>query len=66
MNRSPSTTAATLRMTDAQLGMAWFNALTEIERGFWLHKADTAVPADAWAFFKLSTSERAPCAAASS
>ncbi len=30
-------------------GMAWWNALTEGERANWLARADTAVPAEAWA-----------------
>ena len=37
---------------DAELGMAWWNNLTEPERSRWLARANSAVPADAWAAFK--------------
>ena len=43
--------------TDAALGMAWFNALTEYQRCLWLTRAGSAVPADAWACFKQSRPE---------
>lgn len=39
---------------DAEFGMAWWNNLTEPERSKWLARADSAVPADAWAEFKES------------
>jgi hypothetical protein len=39
--------------TDAKIGMAWWNRLTEEERREWMHRAgDTGVAADAWAVFK--------------
>ena len=37
---------------DARLGMAWWNALSEAKRAFWLAAAQSAVPAEAWACFK--------------
>jgi hypothetical protein len=37
---------------DEQAGMAWWNSLTEAERAYWLHRADTATPAEAWDAFK--------------
>jgi hypothetical protein len=37
---------------DKQAGMAWWNGLTEAERAYWLHRADTATPAEAWDAFK--------------
>lgn len=39
---------------DELAGMAWWNALTESERRMWLRAANTATPADAWAYFKKS------------
>ncbi len=37
---------------DESMGMAWWNGLTERARALWLERADSAVPADAWALFK--------------
>jgi hypothetical protein len=37
---------------DALLGMIWFNKLTPTERGLWLTRAGSSVPADAWSLFK--------------
>ena len=37
---------------DAELGMTWWNRLTERERAEWLRLADTTVPAEAWDLFK--------------
>lgn len=40
-------------MTDDELrGIEWWNGLSEQDRRFWLASACSAVPADAWAFFK--------------
>jgi hypothetical protein len=39
---------------DVELGMAWWNRLTKIERMAALLAADTAVAAEAWAFWKLT------------
>jgi hypothetical protein len=33
-------------------GMRWWNSLTEVDRLFWLQKADSARPVDAWDAFK--------------
>jgi hypothetical protein len=41
-----------LDQADAELGMAWFNSLSERERAEWLKAADTSVPAEAWAHYK--------------
>ena len=46
---------------DERAGMAWWNALTETDRAFWLRVADTAIVAEAWAEYKrkpIRTSER--------
>jgi hypothetical protein len=43
--------------TDAELGMAWWNNLNEVERLQWLERANSAAPADAWAEFKRSGSK---------
>lgn len=37
--------------TDAELGIAWWNHLSEQDRAMWLERAGSAVPADAWAEF---------------
>jgi hypothetical protein len=42
-------------MTDAELGIIRWNRLREIERAYWLARADSAVPADAWAAFQRET-----------
>lgn len=39
---------------DGALGMAWWNGLAPIDRGYWLRCAGSAVPADAWAYYKAS------------
>jgi len=39
---------------DPYQGVAWWNALTEKERGQWLEKADSARPADAYHAFLLA------------
>lgn len=38
--------------TDEAAGIAWWNALAEADRAFWLRAAMSAVPADAWAYYK--------------
>jgi hypothetical protein len=38
--------------TDDELGVAWFNSLSEPERAKWLELAGTGRPVDAWAVFK--------------
>lgn len=38
--------------TDARIGMAWWDNLTEAERLHWLRAACSAMPADAWRCFK--------------
>lgn len=46
-------------MNDALLGMLWWNRLREIERAYWLARADSAVPADAWEAFRRETAREA-------
>ena len=49
-------------LADAELGIAWWNHLTETERADWMKRAgNTGVAADAWTAFKTSESESAPC-----
>lgn len=45
---------------DTRAGIAWFNSLAPAERRYWLEAADSAVPADAWAAFKSSSSQVHP------
>lgn len=49
----PGNTCAT-PSNDGALGMAWWNSLAPIDRGYWLRCAGSAVPADAWAYYKAS------------
>lgn len=53
-------------LRSADLGMAWWNHLTEQERAVWLQRAGSAVSADAWAEFQrgMAASEDAITAAA--
>ena len=39
-------------LADAEAGMAWWNALTEVERMQALEAGETATPAVAWDYFK--------------
>jgi hypothetical protein len=34
-------------------GMAWFNGLSEQRREYWLQRAGSSRPVDAWHYFKL-------------
>lgn len=43
-NRNPT--------ADEIAGMQWWNSLTEAVRSDWLARADSAVPAEAWAAYK--------------
>lgn len=46
---------------DEAAGMVWWNSLAESDRAAWLARADSAVPADAWAAYKgLRDLERQP------
>lgn len=38
-----------------EAGMAWWNALSEKDRRYWCFAAMTAVPAEAWQYFKRTT-----------
>jgi hypothetical protein len=37
---------------DERSGMAWWNALTEKQRAYWLREAATAIVAEAWTAYK--------------
>lgn len=37
---------------DESMGMEWWNHLSEADRAAWCKRAETAVPAEAWAAFK--------------
>lgn len=51
MTLSPSQQCTIAR--DAELGMTWWNRLTERERAEWMERAgNTGVAADAWEAFK--------------
>lgn len=39
-------------------GMAWWNGLSEADRRYWCLAAMTAVPAEAWKYFRLVTAPR--------
>ena len=42
---------------DERAGMAWWNELSEVARGYWMRQAgDTGRAADAWAAFQMATS----------
>lgn len=41
-------------------GMAWWNGLSEADRRYWCLAAMTAVPAQAWKYFRLVTAPRKP------
>ena len=41
-------------------GMAWWNGLSEADRRYWYLAAMTAVPAEAWKYFRLVTAPRKP------
>lgn len=46
---------------DEAAGMVWWNSLAESDRAAWLARADSAVPAVAWAAYKrLGDGERQP------
>ena len=42
-------------LTQEELGMRWWDRLTERERADWLRRADSAVPADAWVTFQKTS-----------
>lgn len=37
---------------DEKRGVSWWNELSEHERSTWCERARTAVPAEAWSYFK--------------
>jgi hypothetical protein len=42
---------------DEKQGIAWWNAMNEEDRRFWLRAALTAVPAEAWAYYQRVTAD---------
>lgn len=42
----------------ADAGMTWWNGLSEADRRYWCLAAMTAVPAEAWKYFRLVTTPR--------
>jgi hypothetical protein len=44
-----------IQTRDERNGMAWWNALPQEERAYWLRDARTAIAAEAWAEFKRRT-----------
>jgi hypothetical protein len=61
MSEAPSRPAT----ADEIAGMAWWNALSEVQRRFWFARANTAIVAEAWVEYKQavpgqSESSRAP------
>lgn len=51
-NVTPIRKAVARPAADAELGMAWFNGMNERQRVAALRAADSAVPADAWEWWK--------------
>lgn len=43
---------------DAEAGMRWWNAMAREDRAYWLERARSAVPADAWAAYKAAVANR--------
>jgi hypothetical protein len=43
-----------VEQADPHQGMAWWNTMTEDERGLWLKEADSARPVDAYQAFLLA------------
>jgi hypothetical protein len=41
--------------SDEKAGIDWWNELLEWERGMWLRAAKTAVPAEAYAYYKQAS-----------
>jgi len=48
--------AQSVRRSDAEVGMAWFNGLSRSERAHWLEVAGSARPVDAWRAFQSGRS----------
>lgn len=46
-------------LSDAERGMAWWNSVTAAERGEWLARANSSVPADAWKAYKANAADGA-------
>ncbi|SAL06808.1 hypothetical protein AWB81_07772 [Caballeronia arationis] len=52
--------AARYRPKTKRAVWAWWSSLTELERAAWLAKANTAVPAVAWALYQNTLSPSTP------
>ena len=50
-------TPARTATPDDELGMTWWNNLTQNSRADWLRTASTFVPAEAWAYFKSNRAD---------
>lgn len=55
ITKEAATRARERFMTDAELGMAWWNNLTERQRAEALRAASTDVPAVAWEHWRATT-----------
>lgn len=62
LDRAQDQTSTVIRALtqEAEAGMAWYNALTEAERGHWHRVADSAVPEDAWKAYQQQAEEARP------
>lgn len=56
--RGPQSTVGDSRGDPDVAGMAWWNNLPEADRRYWCLAAITAVPAEAWKYFRLVTAPR--------
>jgi len=54
---NPGPALAETPPSDAHMGMAWFNGLTDAGRGYWLTAAASDRPVDAWRLFKQISRE---------
>jgi len=57
--QTPSAPVAAPSLSDVQLGMTWWNGLTEERRSYWLSKAVSAVPYAAWLAFRRAEDDLA-------
>jgi|GEM_PF-1978269 hypothetical protein len=58
LERSIAQSKLNLKAEDEQLGMAWWNLMTEADRRYWCFAAMTATPAEAWRYFKGVTARQ--------
>lgn len=48
-------------MSDDELGIIWWNGLTAVDRAWWLGRANSERPVDAWTAFKASSGTGGCC-----